>query len=116
MKRPLLVGSVTMIALLLAAASLPPDKTKSEEAFDRLESTTDDDVRHHRCAEAAGIFPCSHHRIEIARRLAQYRPDNDPGRQRSFDSRMDLSVQGEEREKDLPIYACSAMSKFTEAA
>ncbi len=36
MKRPLLVGSVTMIALLLAAASLPPDKTKSEEAFDRL--------------------------------------------------------------------------------
>src|SRR5205807_5648450 len=38
MKRPLLVGSVTMIALLLAAASLPPDKTKSEEAFDRLAS------------------------------------------------------------------------------
>ena len=36
MKRPLLVGSVTMIALLLAAASLPPDKTQSEEAFDRL--------------------------------------------------------------------------------
>ena len=36
MKRPLLLGSVTMIALLLVAASLPADKTKSEEAFDRL--------------------------------------------------------------------------------
>src|SRR5438034_8844674 len=36
MKRTLLVGSVTMIALLLVAASLPADKTKSEEAFDRL--------------------------------------------------------------------------------
>ena len=36
MKRPLLVGSVTMIAMLLAAASLLADKTKSEEAFDRL--------------------------------------------------------------------------------
>src|SRR5881227_639208 len=36
MKRPLLVGSMTMIALLLVAASLPADKTKSEEAFDRL--------------------------------------------------------------------------------
>src|SRR5206468_2930631 len=38
MKRTLLVGSVTMIALLLVAASLPADKTKSEEAFDRLTS------------------------------------------------------------------------------
>src|SRR5205807_1538332 len=36
MKRTLLSGSVTMIALLLVAASLPADKTKSEEAFDRL--------------------------------------------------------------------------------
>ena len=36
MKRPLLLGSVTMIALLLVAASLSADKTKSEEAFDRL--------------------------------------------------------------------------------
>ena len=36
MKRPLLLESVTMIALLLVAASLPADKTKSEEAFDRL--------------------------------------------------------------------------------
>ena len=36
MKRPLLLGSVTMIAMLLAAASLLADKTKSEEAFDRL--------------------------------------------------------------------------------
>ena len=36
MKRPLLLGSVSMIALLLAAASLPVDKTKSEKAFDRL--------------------------------------------------------------------------------
>ena len=36
MKRPLLLGSVTTIALLLVAASLPADKTKSEEAFDRL--------------------------------------------------------------------------------
>src|SRR5207253_10183019 len=36
MKRTLLLGSVTMIALLLVAASLPADKTKSEEAFDRL--------------------------------------------------------------------------------
>src|SRR5438046_10203135 len=36
MKRPLFLGSVTMIALLLVAASLPADKTKSEEAFDRL--------------------------------------------------------------------------------
>jgi hypothetical protein len=36
MKRNLLLGSVTMIALLLVAASLRADKTKSEEAFDRL--------------------------------------------------------------------------------
>src|SRR5438874_9358281 len=36
MKRPLVVGLVTMVALVLAAASLPPDKTKREEAFDRL--------------------------------------------------------------------------------
>jgi hypothetical protein len=36
MKRPLLVGSVTMVAQLLMAASLLADKTKSEEAFDRL--------------------------------------------------------------------------------
>jgi hypothetical protein len=36
MKPPLLLGSVTIIALLLAAAPLPADKTKSEEAFDRL--------------------------------------------------------------------------------
>src|SRR5205085_3037930 len=36
MKPPLLLGSVTMIAMLLAAASLLADKTKSEEAFDRL--------------------------------------------------------------------------------
>jgi hypothetical protein len=36
MKRPLLVGSVTMIAQLLMAASLLADQTKSEEAFDRL--------------------------------------------------------------------------------
>src|SRR5205807_3575317 len=36
MKPPLLLGSVTMIALLLAAASLLADKTKSEEAFARL--------------------------------------------------------------------------------
>jgi len=35
MKRPLLVGSVTMVAQLLMAASLLADKTKSEEAFDR---------------------------------------------------------------------------------
>jgi hypothetical protein len=36
MKRPLLLGSVTITALLLAAGPLPADKTKSEEAFDRL--------------------------------------------------------------------------------
>jgi hypothetical protein len=36
MKRTLSLGSVTMIALLSVAASLPVDKTKSEEAFDRL--------------------------------------------------------------------------------
>src|SRR5438874_12779177 len=36
MKRPLLLESVTMIALLVVAAYLPADKTKSEEAFDRL--------------------------------------------------------------------------------
>src|SRR6266576_6972678 len=36
MKRTLLLGSVTMTALLLVAASLPAAKTKSEEAFDRL--------------------------------------------------------------------------------
>src|SRR5438105_13647775 len=36
MKRPLLVGSVTMIALILVADSLPADKTESEEACDRL--------------------------------------------------------------------------------
>ena len=36
MKRPLLFVSVTMIALLLAAAAPAADKTKSEEAFDRL--------------------------------------------------------------------------------
>ena len=36
MKRPLLLGSVSMIALLLVAAPPAADKTKSEEAFDRL--------------------------------------------------------------------------------
>src|SRR6184192_1833542 len=36
MERGLLLGSVAMIALLLAATPLPADKTKSEEAFDRL--------------------------------------------------------------------------------
>src|SRR5205814_10187174 len=77
------------------------------------ESTTDDNARHLRCAEAIGIFPCSHHRIEITRRLAQYGPYRDPGRQRSFDSRVDLPVQGEEREKNLPIYASMGMNKLT---
>src|SRR5256886_9526096 len=36
MKRPLLLGSVSMIALLLVAAPPAADKTKSEEAFARL--------------------------------------------------------------------------------
>ena len=36
MKRPWLFVSVTMIALFLAAAAPAADKTKSEEAFDRL--------------------------------------------------------------------------------
>src|SRR5437868_14233514 len=36
MKRGLLFGSVSMMTLVLAADPLPPDKTKSEEAFDRL--------------------------------------------------------------------------------
>src|SRR5437588_3667851 len=36
MKRTLLVGSVAMIALAVAAAPPAGDKTKSEEAFDRL--------------------------------------------------------------------------------
>src|SRR5438477_5568571 len=36
MKRPLLMGSVSMIALVLVAAPPAADKTKSEEAFDRL--------------------------------------------------------------------------------
>src|SRR4029434_9592075 len=77
------------------------------------ESTTDDHARRHRCAKAAGIFTCSRHRIEIAGRLAQYRTDRDPGGQRPFDPTMELRVQGKEREKDLPIYACPVMSKLT---
>src|SRR5437868_11469129 len=36
MKRPLLLRSVSMVALLLVAAPPAADKTKSEEAFDRL--------------------------------------------------------------------------------
>src|SRR5438093_3919773 len=36
MKRGLLFGSVSMMALVLAADPLAADKTKSEEAFDRL--------------------------------------------------------------------------------
>jgi hypothetical protein len=38
MKRTLLLGSVTMMALVMSAAVLAADKTKSEEAFDRLAS------------------------------------------------------------------------------
>ena len=38
MKRTLLFSAVSMMALLAGAASLAADKTKSEEAFDRLAS------------------------------------------------------------------------------
>jgi hypothetical protein len=38
MKRTLLLGSVAMMALVMSAAVLAADKTKSEEAFDRLAS------------------------------------------------------------------------------
>jgi len=38
MKRTFLFGSVGMMALVVAAAALAADKTKSEEAFDRLAS------------------------------------------------------------------------------
>src|SRR5438874_10524772 len=40
MKRSFSVGLIGMIALVMAAAYLPADKTKSEEAFDRLTSLT----------------------------------------------------------------------------
>jgi hypothetical protein len=40
MKRTLLLGSVAMMALVMSAAVLAADKTKSEEAFDRLASLT----------------------------------------------------------------------------
>ena len=38
MKRTIVFGSVGVMALLVAAAALASDKTKSEEAFDRLAS------------------------------------------------------------------------------
>src|SRR5437773_8682670 len=38
MKRTIVFGSVGVMALLVAAAALAADKTKSEEAFDRLAS------------------------------------------------------------------------------
>ena len=38
MKRSLLVRAIGVMALVAAAASLAADKTKSEEAFDRLTS------------------------------------------------------------------------------
>jgi hypothetical protein len=38
MKRTLLLGSVAMMALVMSAGVLAADKTKSEEAFDRLAS------------------------------------------------------------------------------
>jgi hypothetical protein len=38
MNRTLLCGSVGMMALVVAAAALAADKTKSEQAFDRLAS------------------------------------------------------------------------------
>ncbi len=158
MKRTLLFSAVGMMALVAGAAALAADKTKSEEAFDRLaslkgewegqqdgvkislvytltangsalmeefrpeschplllgeESTADGHVCHYRCADAVGIFPCSHHRIEIARRLAQYRPYRNSGRQRSFDSGMDLSVQRQEWENCLPLHARTAGTKLT---
>jgi len=155
MERGLLFGSVSMMALVLAADPLAADKTTSEEAFDRLAtlkgewrgeqegvkinliytltangSALMEEFRPESGAVMITMFTvdgdhliathyCSaknqpqHHGIEITRRLAQYRPYRDPGRQRSFDSRVDLPVQGEEREKNLPIYASTAMSKLT---
>jgi hypothetical protein len=38
MKRTIMLGSISVITLVAAAAALPADKTKSEQAFDRLAS------------------------------------------------------------------------------
>ena len=175
MKSTAVFGMVGMALFVAASATFGADKTKSEEAFDRLaalkdkwsgeqeavkvsliytltangsalmeefrpekgpvmitmftrrrrssnrhplllgeKSTADGHVRHHRRPEAVGIFTCSHHRIEIARRLAQYRSHCDPERQRSFDSRMDLSVQRQEWENRLPLYTRPAGNELTE--
>ena|SRR5437762_1907903 len=174
MKSTAVFGMVGMALFVAASATFGADKTKSEEAFDRLaalkgkwsgeqegvkvsliytltangsalmeefrpekgpvmitmftrrrrssnrhplllgeKSTADGHVRHHRRPEAVGIFTCSHHRIEIARRLAQHRTYRDPGRQRSFDSGMDLSVQRQDRENRLPLYARTTGTKLT---
>src|SRR5438132_10208579 len=76
------------------------------------ESNAACDVRHHVCAEPAGIFAHRDHGIEIAKRLAQHRPHSHSGGQRSFDSRMDLRGQGQERKKRVPLHARTAGSEL----
>ncbi|PYS71632.1 MAG: hypothetical protein DMF73_10360 [Acidobacteria bacterium] len=149
------------MAFAVATAALAADKTKSEEAFDRLAAlkgewkgqtdgvdttlmytltangsalmeqcrpdkgremitmfTVDGDhlIATHYCSArnqpqmaTAAITDAQ----KLARRFSQYRPQGDPGRQRSSDSRMVLSAQGQDREKHLLLHTRPASSGLT---